>query len=157
MLYLRTIVAEEKYVCTETSPPPELKGARVNDVFNSGLAYCFYCHSDEKNQDSHMRCSCICSQEKKNLLSVWIMGRIKFTAITEAEGVIIFYVFYAPIQCDAVWCYSGNHVKTWSRATVYITATLSFTDITSKPSQIPSLLIFLFCQTPSKRYKNVKN
>lgn len=65
MLYLRTIVAKEKYVCTETSPPPELKEACVNDVFNSGLAYCFYCYSDEENRDSHMRSSCILVSEKK--------------------------------------------------------------------------------------------
>lgn len=61
-----------------------------------------------ENQDSHL-CQLYLLSEKK-ILSVWIMGWIKFAAITEAEGVIIFYTFYASIQRDAVWCYWGNHV-----------------------------------------------
>lgn len=49
VFYLCTVVAEEKYVRVETSPPPELKEACVNDVFNSGPAYCFSCYSDDEN------------------------------------------------------------------------------------------------------------
>lgn len=47
--YLCTVVAEGKYVRVETSPPPELKEACVNDVFNSGPAYCLSCYSDDEN------------------------------------------------------------------------------------------------------------
>lgn len=87
----------------------------------------------------------------KKILSVWIMGGIKFTAITEAGGIIIFYVFYASIQCAAVWCYSGNHVKTWIQAAVYITeATLSFNSVTSKPSKTPPPPPSFFSSSNSK-------
>lgn len=60
MLHLYTVVTMEKYVCAAS---PELKGASVNDVFNSGHAYCFCCYSNGKSR-------CICSRKKKNLISL---------------------------------------------------------------------------------------
>lgn len=49
MSYLCTVVVEEKSVRALTSPPPELKEPCVNDVFNSGPAFCFCCYSNDEN------------------------------------------------------------------------------------------------------------